>query len=434
MSGEADKSNSSSNNKGLWVAGTAAIGVASIAIACGWWLLSGRHGGSKTNNNSDRRYSSLGVRSTSLKVVLDDDKSGEDDSKDVPSALKQQLNDVCEALLCPEGVTFAQLGLECAVKVVRGGITNALFRCKFIPSSSSTSAVGAEYKGPKIVVVRVYGAKTELIIERERENRVGELLAAAGFGKKIYGHFDGGRVEEWLEGNTLKPEEMTDPRFISKIGAKLAEMHLVKVKDPLIPEGTQVWNTLDKWYGIASKVDFEENEKKVILASLNLKQIGEELKNIKAILDKRPPSPVVFAHNDLLSGNVFFSDKEEINFIDFEYGAFNPRAFDIANHFCECCGFDCDWDQFPSKDKQAIFFKAYLSSWKKTTGDFTGTVTQEEIDALYEEVRPWALVSHLFWGIWAVVQAKYSPIEFDFINYSKLRITGFHQHKPRFLD
>ena len=50
---------------------------------------------------------------------------------------------------------------------------------------------------------------------------------------------------------------------------------------------------------------------------------------------------VTFTHNDLLSGNVlipldFFENdaSSEVKFIDYEYAGFNPRAFDIANHFC----------------------------------------------------------------------------------------------------
>jgi len=50
-------------------------------------------------------------------------------------------------------------------------------------------------------------------------------------------------------------------------------------------------------------------------------------------------SPVVFAHNDLLLGNILYNQKQEsVVFIDYEYTAFNYQAFDIVNHFAEFAG------------------------------------------------------------------------------------------------
>ena len=39
------------------------------------------------------------------------------------------------------------------------------------------------------------------------------------------------------------------------------------------------------------------------------------------------------------------------------------------------------------------------------------------------------LISHLFWGSWAAVQASCSDIDFDFIGYSDLRFDGYLFHK-----
>lgn len=40
-------------------------------------------------------------------------------------------------------------------------------------------------------------------------------------------------------------------------------------------------------------------------------------------------------HNDLLSGNILRSEshKDVMHLIDYEYAAYNHRAFDLANHF-----------------------------------------------------------------------------------------------------
>lgn len=50
-------------------------------------------------------------------------------------------------------------------------------------------------------------------------------------------------------------------------------------------------------------------------------------------------SPIVFAHNDLLLGNVIYTkEQSSVTFIDFEYAAANYQAFDIGNHFNEFVG------------------------------------------------------------------------------------------------
>ena len=50
-------------------------------------------------------------------------------------------------------------------------------------------------------------------------------------------------------------------------------------------------------------------------------------------------SPLVFAHNDLLSGNIMVAtdgtSTPTMTFIDFEYADWAPRGYDLANHFCE---------------------------------------------------------------------------------------------------
>lgn len=112
---------------------------------------------------------------------------------------------------------------------------------------------------------------------------------------------------------------------------------------------------------------------------LNLPRIQREMIELKAILDLLE-EPLVFCHNDLLSGNILHvpatattnnnpntnnnststsdattnnttgevpSESPQVTLIDFEYGSLNYRAFDIANHFCESAGFECDWRQFP---------------------------------------------------------------------------------------
>lgn len=65
-------------------------------------------------------------------------------------------------------------------------------------------------------------------------------------------------------------------------------------------------------------------------------------------------NPVVYAHNDLLFGNVLYNQEQNsVVFIDYEYTAFNYQAFDIANHFAEFAG---NYNSFIFHKVYSIFF------------------------------------------------------------------------------
>ena len=64
--------------------------------------------------------------------------------------------------------------------------------------------------------------------------------------------------------------------------------------------------------------------------------------------------------NSLTHTNTHNINKQVI-LIDFEYASYNLRSWDIANHFCECAGFDADFEQdFPCIMQRNRFYKAYV--------------------------------------------------------------------------
>lgn len=94
---------------------------------------------------------------------------------------------------------------------------------------------------------------------------------------------------------------------------------------------------MDDWLNQASRLEWREGRVAERVARFNLKQIARELSMLKTRLSS-VSSPVVFCHNDLLSANILLDTKGRVLFIDYEYGEYNYRAFDIANHFCEYAG------------------------------------------------------------------------------------------------
>ena len=55
--------------------------------------------------------------------------------------------------------------------------------------------------------------------------------------------------------------------------------------------------------------------------------------------------------------------------------------------------------------------------------------THEELEHLYKEVEGFSLASHFYWGLWALIQAKISTIDFDYMSYAKLRFDEYERRK-----
>jgi len=307
------------------------------------------------------------------------------------------------------------------VSTVKGGLTNQLYKC----------CVGDE-----IVLVRVYGKQTEEVIDRMRENVVVDVFSQIGFGPRIFGRFPAGRVEQYFQAHALTPADMSKDELVPHIAQRVGQMHVLDMRslEPRLPCEITVFTTLAQWLQKAIAIRFDDkssSRKAEQLRGLKLDEIALEFATVRNLLAQGGDASqaLVFAHNDLLSGNILWDAKGKVlRLIDYEYSGYNPRAFDIANHFCECCGFDCDWKMFPSRAQQSVFFRHYLS---ETTRKPASGIADTELDQLYEEVNAWVPVSHLFWGVWAVVQSRASLIDFDYLNYASLRFHGYYLHKSK---
>lgn len=125
-------------------------------------------------------------------------------------------------------------------------------------------------------------------------------------------------------------------------------------------------------------------------------------------------SPVLFCHNDLLPGNVVYTEEHgKVTFIDYEYAELNFQAFDIGNHFAEFPGINSssgiDYTKYPSRDFQLEWLRAYLEEFS------AARVTDDDVEQLYKHVNKFALSSHFLWCLWSLIQAEHSTIDFDFV-------------------
>lgn len=87
--------------------------------------------------------------------------------------------------------------------------------------------------------------------------------------------------------------------------------------------------------------------------------------------------------------------------------------------------------RYPNKQQQELFFRHYLAASGSAAANVP--LQPEVLDQLSAEANVWALASHLYWGIWALIQACYSPIDFDYIQFSKTRLGEMRRRKEEFL-
>ncbi|KAJ3677046.1 hypothetical protein LUZ60_002770 [Juncus effusus] len=299
-----------------------------------------------------------------------------------------------------------------SIEKVSGGITNLLLKISIKEGNFNES-----------LTVRLYGPNTDLIIDRKREMQALPYLSSAGFGAKLLGVFSNGMVQSFINARTLEPSDMRNPKIASEIAKELSRFHQVEI--PGIRE-PQLWNDISRFLKKAEALKFDDDdddEKQAKYQQISFTEIRTEVNQLKE-LTERFSAPIIFAHNDLLSGNLMLNDSEgKLYFIDFEYGSYSYRGYDIANHFNEYAGFDCDYDLYPDKEAQYHFFRSYLDS------DNPEAVLERDLETLYVETNTFRLASHLYWALWALIQAKVSPIDFDYLGYFFLRYNEYKKQK-----
>eukprot|EP00667_Euglena_gracilis_P013493 EG_transcript_13928 len=352
--------------------------------------------------------------------------------------LHRSLWEVCTAIAPGwEKVTEADLKVD----LVKGGITNLLFKV--------TSPAGA-------LLVRVYGDKTELVIDREKETAMLRQLSDLGFSVPFHGRFGNGRVEEWRNMRPLTPEELgsqSTTDYPAMIAKALLGMHVLDIAEPGNPDKLpRVFHMTEGWAASAQSINFDDGPtRQAMFARMDVPRMVKELQWLKSVLpsvengygegfaaqagDETKAAATAFAldavfcHNDMLCGNIIIDDKQNCQLIDFEYGCYNHRAFDIANHFVEYAGFDADWGRWHPNDAQMLVFLRVYVQQAVAAGRLPAFASPATEAAFQQELLRWVqrfcLASHLFWGFWSIIQARHSPIDFDFLNYSRTRFVGY---------
>lgn len=353
------------------------------------------------------------------------------------------------------------------IQTVTGGITNMLLSCHNTSSGDT-------------VLMRVYGPGTSLIIDRNREFVLHLVLQSLGLAPPIHARFKNGIVYGFLPGRSLEPKDLSNPSLYRLIAQQLGNWHR-KVSIPEIEDGVRclhkftkdfhkrkksiqksslectksrkvsktmidIWTLLHEWITIVpllpELIDSFNEHLDIPVSEENIRHvIIDELSWLQKITSSIT-SPVVSAHCDLLSGNIIIPkdfarsqreplpaiENNPVNFIDYEYMFPAPRAFDIANHFAEWQGFDCDRKAIPEPSKKNPTIVCWVSAYLDDKGN------EEEIEGLIEEIKIFYGMPGFYWGIWAMIQSQISNIDFDYANYAKLRFEEYWDWKKFYLE
>ncbi|KAK5633196.1 hypothetical protein RRF57_008910 [Xylaria bambusicola] len=116
-----------------------------------------------------------------------------------------------------------------------------------------------------------------------------------------------------------------------------------------------------------------------------------------------------------------------VSFIDYEYATPSPAAFDLANHFAEWGGFDCDYRVLPTRAQRLEFIREYIHTYfslvdESEEGGESSIDEEAEAQRLLAEVDMFRGVPGFYWGIWALIQATISHIDFDYAQYAVVRL------------
>ncbi|RSL94926.1 hypothetical protein CDV31_014101 [Fusarium ambrosium] len=332
--------------------------------------------------------------------------------------------------LFPDAAAAAAAAAEerLEVKPLTQGTTNGLFKVMY--RSVDASADDA-------VLVKVYGDGTDITIDRNKELKVHQLLAENKLSSSPLVRFANGHAYQFIDGRTCSVSDMANPVIHRRVARELARWHatlpIVEPKDQQssLEHEPSVWATAKKW------LDAIPSQPKRSKADKALLREQFHYVTDKLLLNGDKPEPLVLGHGDLLCGNIIIQDKTEpteaasVRFIDYEHATYCPRAFELANHFAEWTGFECDYTLLPTRSTRRAFIREYLSEIDRLQQDGDNahipSVSEAQVNHLMTQVDSFRGFPGFYWGLCALIQAETSTgsIDFDYAGYAEKRLAEY---------
>lgn len=333
-------------------------------------------------------------------------------------------------------------------------------------SGAMTNAVAKiEYRGLPSLLLRIYGRNNDSIIDRDYELEILARLSAQNIGPSLFGCFENGRFEQFLENaTTLNKNDIRDWKTSQRIARRMKELHSgVPLLQIELNDTSTCWKKIFKWIKIIESNPNWINNDSLIQRTFNCENWSIFKETVNKYHDwlmensNNHPDHLVFCHNDTQYGNLLFnspvintdkmidtptplsattsssstslfpsesnilldkiinptrheqSQDKKLVVIDFEYSGANPAAYDLANHFCEWMydynstqPWHCSTKDFPTREQQLNFIYSYVSHLNGFNTD-QDEIT-EQVRIYYNEIIKWRATVQIFWSCWAIIQ------------------------------
>ena len=282
------------------------------------------------------------------------------------------------ALLGPREGTVVQL---------EGGITNRNFRVNF---------GGTDY------VVRLPGKRTQLLgIDREAECIANKAAAQLGIAPQVAALLSepSALVTAFVSGREMRADELREPETIAEVAHDLRQLHDSGTE---LPTGFDSFRLVEEY----AKVGREHGSE----PPAGYDEALDAAQKIERAVRDQPGHEPVPAHNDLLPAN-FLRDGDRMQLIDWEYAGMGDRWFDLGNF---AVNNELDDDQ------EALLLEAYFG--------------EPPDDRRRATLKLFRFMSDFREGMWGVVQAGVSELEFDFRDYAQKHFDRLKKARedPRF--
>ena len=257
------------------------------------------------------------------------------------------------------------------IDTLSGGMTNRNYR---------VSCAGADY------AVRLGEDLPQHGVLRFNELAAARAAHAAGLSPEVVYASDGLMVSRFIAGRTLQAADVRDARFFAQVVALLQRCHS-SLAQLLRGPALMFW----VFHVIRNyAASLQAIPRQILTQELpRLLQMAQQLEGCVGPVD------VVFAHNDLLSGNLI-DDGQRLWLIDWDYAGFNSPLFDLANLSANN-GF--------SHEDDARLLALYF-----------GTEPVAQRWRVFEALRCASLLREV---LWAALSHHNSTLDFDYASYGR---------------
>jgi thiamine kinase-like enzyme len=234
--------------------------------------------------------------------------------------------------------------------------------------------------------VRIPGPSTELLaVDRANERHNTLAAATTGVSPRVVAVLEAWDVFalEWVDAETMSGEALRAPGMPGRIADALRRLHA----GPRFRDDFDMFRLTERYLAVVDERD--------VPLPAGYREHLPAIPRIEAALAVHPITTVP-CHNDLLAEN-YLDDGERLWLVDYEYSGNNDPTFELGNT-CQELGYD----DVQVRELCAAYF-----------GEATA--------ALLARMRLQMIMSDVGWTLWAAIQARISPIDYDFTGWAKER-------------